>query len=137
VDTTYLVLFNLAVVSVTYFRIAKQIAVHRKIASEKGVAPFQFSSFLWSLLLPAIPFGLYFVFRLSTMTFAWFPFVVLLCYVPAAYLAGEIADKIERGYDFQRKVAHKFKEIEFFTYLCGAYWLLLWIVGFFLTRDLR
>jgi hypothetical protein len=130
-----LVLINIVAVLVGGFRTASNLSEMKDRALEIGVSPSRLLLFRFFLLLPAVPIILYAAFRLNALTSVWFPFVVLLCYFPCAYLAGDIGERLDRGYDFERKRALPFKQTEFFVYLTGAGWVLLWIVMFLVMNN--
>jgi hypothetical protein len=126
IDITILLIIVSFVLSL--FRSQKEFKEQRIIAIDKGVPPFEFTLFNITTTLYWIPILIYYVFRLPVLKSFWFPFVVILTYLPGILLSETISTKLECGYDFQRKAAKKIKEVEFLGWIGLAYFELIWIV---------
>jgi len=131
VMSNFIIILILFAVLFRTFMVHREMREQRKIAIQKGVSPHAFTLFTVAATLYSVPFIVYFIFRLHAFESLWFPFVILFSYTPAPLLADTIRDKMERGYDFQRKAAQRVKETELTGYFGLASWLIMWLVFHF------
>jgi hypothetical protein len=125
-QTEITILLSFIAVVANAIRWSRALHLQRKIAEEKGISDFHFTLLIIGVSLYAVPQVAYFMFRLRAIFSVWFPFVVMLTHFPGIYLADSIGDTLDRGYDFQRNLAKKIKEVEFAGIISGLILLAMW-----------
>ncbi len=121
---------------VNTYQLARQMRMQRKVAIEKGVSPFVFSLLTFTSALYGVPVIAVSMLGSVSMKSTWFPFLAVFCYFPGIFLANMVYDKVDRGYDYQRKAAQKIKNTEWGGYFLLFISILMWAFFYFVHLSL-